>query len=96
MPALPQSIAADALPPMHVTVQGDVHVHVHADPNPTNLTQLEQNILEALGDGILLTKDLAERAGYKPDSHFRGVLVSLCKRGLLVNRRPGYQRPGKS
>jgi len=58
------------------------------------LTAAEQNILEALGDGTLTGEKLAEKAGYPCNSNFKNTLSSLVKRGILVNDRPGYRKPG--
>lgn len=56
------------------------------------LTIRESEILEALGELRLTGEELAPMAGYEYDSHFKGILASLVKRGLLANLRPGYVR----
>jgi hypothetical protein len=84
----------DTLPPVHVTVQGDMHIHVRDNPEPLN--QREQDIMDALGDRTLTAEELAKRAGYKADGYFRSLLSRLRKRGLLLNLRPGYQRASLS
>lgn len=83
-------LPTDSLTPLHVTVQGDMHIHLreHAEP----LNQREQDIMDAIGNRTLTAEELAKRAGYKPDGYFRSLLARLRKRGLLVNLRPGYQR----
>ncbi len=58
------------------------------------LRETEENILEALGDGKLTGEELAKKAGYPFNSNFKNTLSSLVKRGLLVNDRPGYRKPG--
>jgi len=87
-------LASDALPPLHVTVQGDMHIHVRDNPEP--LSQREQDIMDAIGDHTLTADEIAKRAGYKLDGYFRSLLSRLRKRGLLVNLRPGYQRASKT
>lgn len=59
----------------------------------TKLTETERNILEALGEGKLKGEQLAKKAGYPCNSNFKNTLSSLVKRGLLMNDRPGYQKP---
>ena len=83
-------LPTDTLPPLHVTVQGDMHIHVRDQAEP--LSQREQDIMDALGDQTLTAEELAKRAGYRLDGYFRSLLSRLRKRGLLVNLRPGYQR----
>jgi hypothetical protein len=96
---LPRSLAmselnpvSESLPPVHVTVNGDMHIHVRDNAEPLNVR--EQDIMDALGDQRLTAEELAKRAGYKADGYFRSLLSRLRKRGLLVNLRPGYQRTG--
>ncbi len=87
----PTPLASDSLPPLHVTVQGDMHIHVKGDDSRP-LSQREQDILEALGDQTMTADELAKRSGYKLDGYFRSLLTRLRKRGLLLNLRPGYRR----
>jgi hypothetical protein len=49
------------------------------------LNRIEKFIIEALGDETLTVEKLAIKGGY-----FRRTLSSLCKRGILGNKRPGY------
>src|SRR5688572_29389732 len=56
------------------------------------LTEREQDILEALGEKKLTGEKVAEAAGYEYDGHFKNLLSSLVKRGILVNDHPGYRR----
>ena len=87
----PPTLPADSLPPLQVTVQGDMHIHVRdADSQP--LSQREEDILEALGDQTMIASEIAKRAGYKHDGYFQSLLSRLRKRGLLINLRPGYRR----
>ena len=90
----PPPLPADSLPPLHVTVQGDMHIHVRDAAEP--LSERERDILDALGDQTMTAEELAKRAGYKLDGYFRSLLSRLRKRGLLMNLRPGYRRVEKS
>jgi hypothetical protein len=55
------------------------------------LNDSEAAILQALLEsGPLLGEDLAAKAGYNYNSHFKGTLSSLRKRGIIDNTRPGY------
>jgi len=54
------------------------------------LTDTEQNIIEALGTKTLIGEELAKKAGYPYNSNFRSTLSSLRKRGILGNKSPGY------
>jgi hypothetical protein len=83
-------LPSDSLPPLQVTVQGDMHIHVRDNAEP--LSQREQDILDAVGDQTLTAEELANRAGYKLDGYFRSLLARLRKRGLLINLRPGYRK----
>lgn len=56
------------------------------------LTDREQDIIDALGDGRLTGEEVAVAAGYEYDGHLKGTLASLVKRGVLVNDHPGYRR----
>jgi hypothetical protein len=94
MNAPPLHLAAGQLPPLHVTIQGDVHVHIHLADKDEVLSPLESTILQALGDETLGAEDLAARAGYPNTSYFRTVLAGLRRRGLIINLHPGYRRAG--
>jgi hypothetical protein len=54
------------------------------------LNETEKIIIEALGDTTPTVKELAIKAGYEVSGYFRRTLSSLCKRGILGNKRPGY------
>lgn len=56
------------------------------------LTDREQDILDALGDEKMTGEELAKASGYEYDGHFKSLLSSLVKRGLLLNDHPGYRR----
>lgn len=56
-------------------------------------TQRELDIIEALGPSLLTGERLAAKAGYEYDGHFKSVLASLVRRGVIRNRRPGYFLP---
>jgi hypothetical protein len=63
-----------------------------ASAAPANLNETERNILEALGDATMTGEELAPKAGYECNGHFKATLSTLVKRGLLENLRPGYRR----
>jgi hypothetical protein len=78
-------------PPIHITVNGNIIINPgRADPASGPLSEMEKNIMEALGEQTMTGEDLAKHAGYEFSSHFRTTLTSLTKRGLIGNRRPGY------
>ena len=54
------------------------------------LSEIEENIVEALGDSVLTTDEVAVKAGYEVGGHLRRVLSSMRKRGILGNKQPGY------
>ena len=54
------------------------------------LRTIEKNIIEALGTNTLTLEQLAPKAGYEANGHFKKAVSSLSKRGILGNRRPGY------
>ena len=54
------------------------------------LRTVERNIVEALGTEILTLDQLAPKAGYEVNGHFKKAISSLRKRGILGNKRPGY------
>ena len=54
------------------------------------LNRTEKIIIEALGDTTPTVEELAIKAGYEVSGYFRNILSSLCKRGILANKRPGY------
>jgi len=54
------------------------------------LNELEQAIIEALGDETLTGEELAKKAGRPYNFKFRSSLSGLRKRGILGNKKPGY------
>ncbi len=54
------------------------------------LRTIEQNIIEALGNDTLTCEQLAPKAGYEVNRHFKKAISSLSKRGILGNKRLGY------
>jgi hypothetical protein len=56
-------------------------------------TDTERNIVEALAAQTLKGEDIAKKAGYPYDSHFRTVIANLKKRGILCNEGEGYFAP---
>ncbi|MCP4611473.1 MAG: hypothetical protein GY845_22395 [Planctomycetes bacterium] len=54
------------------------------------LNEAEIIIIEALGNETLTVEELAVKSGYEVSGYFRNILTSLCKRGILGNKRPGY------
>jgi len=59
------------------------------------LRTVGKSIVEALGTGTLTLEQLAPRAGYEVNGHFKKAVSLVSKRGILGNKRPGYfvQRP---
>ncbi len=56
------------------------------------LTDTEENILEALGGDTLRGAELLKRAGYDNSSHYRQILSNLRKRGIIERDIKGYSR----
>jgi hypothetical protein len=54
------------------------------------LTDTEQNIIEALDKNKMNGEPLAKKTGYPYNSNFKNTLSSLRKRGILGNKSPGY------
>ena len=54
------------------------------------LDEIEQDIIEALGDETLTGEKLAKKAGRPYSFKFRSSLSGLRKRGILGNKKPGY------
>jgi len=54
------------------------------------LNELEQAIIEALGDETLTGEEFAKKAGRPYNFKFRSSLSGLRKRGILGNKKPGY------
>jgi hypothetical protein len=59
---------------------------------PKNLTDTEQNILEALGKDTLKGESLLKKAGYDYTGTYRGILSNLKKRDILGHNDNGYFR----
>jgi len=55
-----------------------------------DLNELEQDIIEALGDETLTGEKLAKEAGRPYNFKFRSSLSGLRKRRILGNKKPGY------
>jgi hypothetical protein len=55
-----------------------------------NLNDIEQDIIEALGDRTLTGEKLAKDAGHPYNFKFKSSLSGLRKRGILGNKTPGY------
>jgi hypothetical protein len=60
--------------------------------NFENINLIEMNIINSIEDRNLTGKEIAKRAGYPYNSHLRGVLAALKRRGILVNSGQGYRR----
>jgi len=56
------------------------------------LTDTEENILEALGSDKLRGTELLKRAGYDNSSHYRQILSNLRKRKIIDRDIKGYFR----
>ena len=57
-------------------------------------SEMESAILEVLGRGEILTgPQVAEQAGYPYETGIKTTLAALRRRGLIVNRAPGYALP---
>ncbi|MBL7186867.1 MAG: hypothetical protein ISS70_11140 [Phycisphaerae bacterium] len=55
-----------------------------------SLSDIEQDIIEALGDETLTGEKLAKDAGHPYNFKFKSGLSGLRKRGILGNKAPGY------
>ena len=55
-----------------------------------DLDDIEQDIIEALGDRTLTGEKLARKAGHPYSFEFKNSLSGLRKRGILGNKKPGY------
>jgi len=55
-----------------------------------DLNTIEKNIIEALGTDTLTLEQLAPKAGYEVGGYLKQAVASLSKRGIIVNKRPGY------
>jgi hypothetical protein len=65
------------------------------DSAPDSLSEIEQDALTALGDRERTGRDLAQRAGYQFNSHFRTIMSALRRRGYVTATRTGYRRTDK-
>ena len=54
------------------------------------LNDIEQDIIEALGDETLTGEKLAKEVGRPYNFKFRSSLSGLRRRGILGNKKPGY------
>ncbi len=61
-----------------------------ADIKPSQLTDTENNILEALGKDTLRGPELLKKTGYDYSSHYRSILSNLVKRQILGRNSNGY------
>jgi hypothetical protein len=62
---------------------------------PADLPDIYRDILEALADGRHRTaRALADRAGYRLGSHFRGILAAMRRAGLILHDDQGYYHAG--
>lgn len=59
--------------------------------NSENLSEIESNILDALGGETLTGEQISRKAGYPFNSTFKAVLASLRRRNILENLSPGYR-----
>ena len=65
--------------------------HDAQQPPDITLSEIEQNILTALGAQQMTARVIAERAGYQPHAYFRAILSGLVRRGCLQASRQGYR-----
>jgi hypothetical protein len=65
---------------------------LEAKPDTGKVVQIEQDIVTALGDGAMSGSELARRAGYAHNSHFRSVLARLRKRRVIMRTVDGYRK----
>jgi hypothetical protein len=64
---------------------------VHLAPDkPDILSPMQRDILRAFSGNAMRARQLAERAGYRLNSHFRGTLSRLVSRGYLERTLAGY------
>lgn len=74
--------------------EDDKQVHNTANEKTiklSNLPDIQQNIIKALKDKILTTDEIARKSGYEVGGHLKSNLALLVKKGILKNRKPGYQ-----
>jgi uncharacterized protein YjbI with pentapeptide repeats len=57
---------------------------------PPELTDTEENIIEALGNKTMKGPELLKKAGYDNSSHYRQILSNLVKRSILGRDANGY------
>jgi len=62
----------------------------NAGDDTLTLNDVEQDIIQALGDRTLTGEKLAKDAGHPYDFKFKSHLSGLRKRGILGNNKPGY------
>src|SRR5262249_53744247 len=64
---------------------------VHLTPErPDILSPMQRDILRAFSGNAMRARQLALRAGYRLNSHFRGTLSQLVSRGYLARTLAGY------
>lgn len=70
-------------------------IESEAEPEAPQPTEDEQRILDVLEDGSVLTgAQIGTLTGDGLDNGtFRNRLAAMVKKGLLINRRPGYALP---
>jgi hypothetical protein len=61
-----------------------------ADRDTLTLNDIEQDIIEALGDKTLTGEKIAKDIGHPYSFKFKSSLSGLRKRGVLGNKKPGY------
>jgi hypothetical protein len=61
-----------------------------ADRDTLTLNDIEQDIIEALGDKTLTGEKIAKDTGHPYSFKFKSSLSGLRKRGILDNKKPGY------
>ena len=78
---------------VYITVEPTKIKESHkATQEVAELIQIEQDILTALDDRVMSGSELARRAGYAHNSHFRSVLARLRKEKLIMRTVDGYRR----
>ena len=54
------------------------------------LRTIERNIIEAFGTDMLTLEQLAPKAGYEVNGHFKQAISSPSERGVPGNKTSGY------
>jgi hypothetical protein len=85
--------SAHVLEKMYKSLEGQLPKLASGKTVQENLTDTEQNIIEALGDKTMKGQELLKNAGYDYSSHYKTILSNLVKRGILENiHNKGYKR----